>query len=50
MVDRTKMTDKECIESLADCIRVVKESENNLRIYKTVLESSQVEFMRRFGK
>ena len=49
MVDRTKMTDKECIDSLADCIRIVDETKAQLRLYESVLESSQQEFMRRFS-
>ena len=48
MVDRSQMTDKECIHSLADCFRVVKEAEDSLRLFKQVLESSKAEFMRRF--
>ena len=50
MVDRTQMSDKECIDSLADCYRVVRETEERLSLYKKVLEESKNEFVRRFGK
>jgi len=49
MVDRSKMTDKECVESLADCLRIVRDTEESLKLYKQVLQSSQIEFMKRFS-
>lgn len=50
MVDRSKLTDDECIKSLADCLKIVNKLEDDLRIYKSVLKSSEYEFIRRFGK
>ncbi len=50
MVDRTKMTDQECVQSLADCHRVVDETKDLLKLYESVLQSSKAEFLRRFPK
>jgi len=50
MVDRTEDTNQECIDSLIEIIRVVKETKAQLKLYEQVLIESQNEFIRRFAK